>query len=89
VTATLRLRSDDLEWREVEGEVVALDLRSATYIAINQTGARLWSTLAFGATRDELVDLLVEEYAIPRTQAQSDADAFVEMLDQQDMLIQG
>ena len=36
----------DLDWREVEGELVALDLRESRYLAVNRTGQVLWAALA-------------------------------------------
>ncbi len=82
----LRLRRDDLEWREVEGEVVALDLRSSSYLAVNLSGAKLWSALAAGTTRDALVRLLVDEFGVPVEDAANDTDAFLLMLADQNML---
>jgi hypothetical protein len=88
MASTLRLRSEELEWRDIEGEVVALDLRTRAYLAVNESGARLWSALASGATRDQLIDLLVRTFEIPREQATADVDAFIEMLARQDMLVE-
>ena len=51
----LRLRDADLDWREVDREVVALDLRESRYLAINRAGQVLWAALAEGATRDDLM----------------------------------
>ena len=84
---TLRLRTDALEWRNIEGEVVAVDLRTATYLAVNQSGAKLWDALASGATRVQLIDLLVGEFGLPREQAASDVEAFLQMLAEQEMLL--
>ena len=84
----LRLRDKDLEWREIQGEVVALDLKSSDYLAVNQSGAKLWAALAVGATRDQLVDVLIGGFAIPREQAEREADAFVRMLARQDILVE-
>jgi hypothetical protein len=88
MASTLRLRSDELEWRDVEGEVVALDLRTSAYLTVNESGAKLWSALASGASRDQLIDLLVGTSKIPREQATADVDAFIEMLARQDMLVE-
>lgn len=82
----LRLRGDHLDWREVEGEVVALDLRTSRYLAVNRTGARLWSTLAVGATHEELADILVEGYGIASEQAKTETEAFLEMLRSEGLL---
>src|SRR5205809_908911 len=55
-SAPLRLRSADLHWRAVEGEVLALDARTALYLAVNRAGALLWELLARGTSRAELVE---------------------------------
>lgn len=83
----LRLRDTDLDWREVEGELVALDLRESRYLAVNETGKQLWSALAEGATRDELVDRLVDAFGIERSQAEADTDAFVGDLESRGLLV--
>jgi hypothetical protein len=88
MTKTLRLRPDALEWRDIEGEVVAVDLRTATYLAVNPSGAMLWPALASGATRDELTNVLVDQFQLPRDQAATDVEAFVQMLEERDLLLE-
>jgi hypothetical protein len=82
----VRLREAELDWREVEGEVVALDVRTSQYLAVNDTGRLLWSALAEGATRDELVERLVEAHEIDRGRAAADVDAFVAELEARDLI---
>jgi hypothetical protein len=82
----LRLRNQALEWRDIEGEVVAVDTRKAVYMAINHTGAVLWPALSEGATREELVERLVGAYDVDRGAAEGDVDTFVAMLEEQDLL---
>lgn len=82
----LRLRTDSLEWRQVDGEIVALDLRSSQYLQINRTGAALWPHLVDGASRDNLVRTLVEQYDADEDTAGRDVDAFIEMLRQRQLL---
>lgn len=73
----LRLRADAVEWREVEGEVAALDLTSGTYLAINRSGALLWPALVQGTTRERLVELLGDAHGLAPDRAAHDVDAFV------------
>jgi hypothetical protein len=89
VDAFLRLRLDVIEWREVEGEVVALDLRTSVYVAVNRSGALLWPALAKGTTRTALVETLVGSYGLRREAATADVDAFLSTLDEQDLLESG
>ena len=88
MAGTLRLRDTELDWRAVESEVVALDLRRSNYLAVNSSGAKLWDALASGATRDQLIDLLIADFAISREAAEQDTDAFLQMLVDQDLLIE-
>jgi hypothetical protein len=82
----LRLRNQALEWREIEGEVVAVDTRKAVYMAVNHTGAVLWPALAEGATREELVERLIQAYEVDRGAAEADVSTFVTLLEEQDLL---
>lgn len=77
VTDVVRLRHDALEWRLVEGEIVALDLERSEYLLVNRTGAVLWQLLVAGASPPEMVDRLVETYRLDETQARADIEAFL------------
>ncbi|MBR5192550.1 MAG: PqqD family protein [Clostridia bacterium] len=46
-------------------------------ITINETGAYLWKILEKGATAEDLVSALIEEYGIDKELAVKDVDAFV------------
>ena len=83
---TIRLRDAKLEWREIDGEVVALDGESSEYLGVNRAGATLWPLLAEGSTRDALVDCLCGAFAIERARAEADVDAFVRALGEKGLL---
>lgn len=82
----LKLRGRNLEWRDVDGEVVALDVSASTYLATNRTGAELWRALAAGSTGEGLADLLVDRYGVGKDQALADVEAFVNDLMAQGLL---
>ncbi len=86
VKKQLCLRTKALEWREVEGEIVALDLQAQTYLAINRSGAALWPALAEGATQEDLVARLIARFDIDKEKALADVDAFLDVLRQHDLL---
>jgi hypothetical protein len=83
---TLRLRSRALEWRVVEGEVIAIDGDTSQYLGVNGSGALLWECLAEGSTRAGLVALLVSTFAIETEQAEADVDAFLSSLEENRLL---
>lgn len=83
----LRLREDAVRWREIDREVVAVDLVSSIYLTTNESGVRLWRRLADGATTDELVDELVEAFSIERERAAADVRSYVDALDARNLLV--
>ena len=76
----IRLRADNLFWRESEGEIVALDATASRYFAANPTAAALWKRLGEGATDADLVETLCVRYDVSREVAQADVTAFLEQL---------
>ena len=82
----LRLRDAAVHWREIDGEVIALETRGSTYLSANPAGTVLWRALAEGATRESLADELVRTYGIDRDRAVADADRFVAALVEQGLL---
>ena len=82
----LRLRDTDLHWREIDGEIIALEARGSTYVAANGSGTLLWRALSQGTTREALVDELIGAYGIRREQAEADTDQFLAQLEAQGLL---
>jgi Coenzyme PQQ synthesis protein D (PqqD) len=82
----LRLQKQQLEWREVDGEVIALERKQSAYLAANQSGTVLWRALADGTSDVEMVRLLMSQYDIDADTARADVDAFVSNLDQMGLL---
>lgn len=77
MTEVLRLREQGLEWRELDGELVVLDLKREEYLRVNRPGAGLWRLLATGASRGELVRHLMETHGLAEAEAEEDGNAFV------------
>jgi hypothetical protein len=84
---TYRLRDSELEWREVEGEIVALDLRASAYLSVNKTGTALWPQLSAGASRDDLIAVLTARFGVDATAAGRDVDAFLDALETRGLLV--
>lgn len=82
----IRLNSQAVQWRRVDEEIVALDLQACNYLAVNRTGAALWDALVDGATKSELVRVLVEAFDVTSETAARDVDTFVDSLREQQLL---
>jgi hypothetical protein len=76
----VRLKPDAIMWREVEGEVVALDVEASEYVAANKAGATLWRELAGGATREQLTAALVARFEVDEATAAADVERFLATL---------
>lgn len=77
---TMRIDNARITWREVDGEIVAVDINTAEYLTMNGSGAMLWKAVVRGATKAELAACLVGTYSISAEQASSDVDAFLAKL---------
>jgi hypothetical protein len=82
----IKLRDSGLEWRAVQGEVVALDMTESAYLAVNESGRHLWEALGRGTTRPALVKILTDTYGLEPADAERDTDAFLAELGKRGLL---
>lgn len=82
----MRLRKDGVSWREIDGEMVILDLSSSTYLKTNEAGTTLMRLLADDRSVTELAHGLVEAFGISAEQARSDTETFIQMLQDRNLL---
>ena len=73
----LRLQGSRVDWREVDGELIALARAESVYLAGNASAAILWRALADGTTETSLEALLVSTYGISAEAARADVAAFL------------
>lgn len=76
----LRLRAEDVSWRDVGDEAVVLESSTGIYLTLNPSGRLLWQALERGATPGEMAGMLVEEYEIDEGRATQDVAEFLERL---------
>jgi hypothetical protein len=82
----LRLRATDLHWREIDEEVIALEARASSYLAVNPAGTLLWRALSRGASQEDLAAELVSAYGIDLARAREDTRHFLADLEAQGLL---
>jgi hypothetical protein len=82
----LRLNETAMSWREVDGEIIALQHASSEYLSTNGTGVLFWRSLANGASREQLIGLIVSEFGIDDGRATADTDAFLDALAEHGLL---
>ena len=81
-------RHAEVIWRQVDGRVVGLDLRSSRYFSLNGSGAVLWEALEDDVAPEQLAEVLVGRYGIERSEADTDVAAFVKELSSNGLLEQ-
>jgi hypothetical protein len=73
--------ADSATWRELDGEIVALDTKESIYFAIGGFGTTLWPLLVSGATKQDLVMEVTSTFDdAPPEQAATDVDEFISSL---------
>jgi hypothetical protein len=86
MTGSLLARTEDVAWKQIDDEVVILDLRTSRYLRLNHSGALVWSRIVAGATREELVAALVRAYDIPPAVATADLERLLTELAERELL---
>ena len=66
--------------RQIDGEVLLVDLQRNTLQVLNPVGARLWDLIDGQRTVADLAEVLRAEYAVGLEQARADVQAFCEDL---------
>lgn len=79
-------RERELTWREIDDEVIVLDLRSSMYLRLNASSAVLWRRLETGASIIDLAELLRQTYDIDQDRATVDVRAFISSCEQKNLL---
>ena len=80
------LRNRGITWRELDGEIVALDLQSSTYLKVKGAGAVVWPLLAAGTNLEAMVEAVLEVYNVEPDIARSELEAFLDKLSERKLL---
>jgi len=82
----VRARSEQVMWREIDGQIVILDLRSSSYLRSNRSGAYLWECLQNECEQTDLVNILQENFDVEPGKAEHDVAEFLVKLSEVDLL---
>lgn len=83
----IQVRATKLKWREVAGSIVVMDLEASRYLAVEGSVASVWPKLVDGATLDELVADIVDQYDVAAADASADLIALASDLVERKVLI--
>lgn len=72
--------------RRMPGGTVLVHLESNRIFELNETGARVWELIGEGLERDQIVQRLVQEFAVDTTRASTELDGLVADLEREGLL---
>ena len=79
--------SDEVVAREVNGEMVLLDLNSGQYFGLDAVGGRIWQLLSQGpCTLAEICDRIESEFDAPRERIEADMLTLAKQLQDQELI---
>ncbi len=77
---------EDFTWRDVNDEVVVLNVKSGEYFTFNDVGRFVWKAISSGKNVDESVRMVVDEYDVEPEKAASEIRDFIRNIVAQKML---
>lgn len=78
---------DNYSWRDVNNELVVLNLQSGEYFTFNDVGRLIWLSVNDGKPVGDITKLVVEQYATTEDKARNDVNAFISNLLTEGLLI--
>lgn len=70
----------DVLFRQLGGEVVALDLESGKYFGLNEVGSRVWDLLQTPCSLGSIQEALLQEYEVSAEDLWRDLESLVSEL---------
>lgn len=69
--------AEGVVFRDLQGELVLLNLTTGVYFGLDQVGTRIWQLLQEHQVLQSVLDRMVEEYEVAETQCREDLLKFV------------
>jgi hypothetical protein len=70
----------DVLFRDLDGEMVLLDLRTGVYCSLDPLGTRIWALAQEGRSLADIVEAVVDEYDVSPERFSADLLGFVASL---------
>ena len=78
--------SENVVWRDLDGEIVILNLTSGVYFSVDGVGAPVWTLVSEQVTNDEIVGKLISEFDVEETCLRNDMEALFQELASQGLI---
>jgi Coenzyme PQQ synthesis protein D (PqqD) len=78
--------SENVMWRDLDGEIVILNLVSGIYFSVDGVGSRIWILMSEHVPNEEIIRTLISEFDVEETQLRSDMESLVRDLASQGLI---
>lgn len=78
--------TQNVAWRDVNNEIVILDLKSGEYYTLNSVGQFIWKTAMQNMPLTAIKQALIDEFNVDPERAEQDLQAFITAMIKEGML---
>lgn len=71
---------------DMDGEKVMLSIHNGKYYNLGEVGGRIWELIEEAASIDSLVNSLLNEYTVDKSECEEQVISFLEMLHKEDLV---
>ncbi len=87
MTLESRVRiKDDVVYRDIDGEMVLLNLATGVYFGLDEVGSRIWHLLGAHQSFKPVIDALQDEYDVTEAQCAQDLIGLVAQMMEQGLV---
>lgn len=73
----VEILDEDIVWRDLDGDIVILNLATGLYYGLEGAGNDIWRALAEHGSTEKALEALIAAYDVPRPQLERDLDTLV------------
>jgi hypothetical protein len=70
----------EVRFRDLQGELVLLNLRTGVYFGLDPVGSRIWQLIEDRRSSTDIVEALLAEYDVARAECEADVREFLAAL---------
>lgn len=80
------LISDEVVYRNLDGEIVLLNLKTNDYCGLDNVGSRIWQLISQHKSLERVRDELIKEFDVEKEKCTEDVLNFIKMLQDKDLI---
>jgi hypothetical protein len=78
--------SERVNWRDVKGETVVLNIESGVFYTLNEVGRFIWELIADGHNFESITSQITNRFEVSPEQSRDDAEKFITRLVEENVL---